>query len=104
MVIMGFGDQIAGMVGTLQAMDAAAAAGAQDQIEVTEFIELQNADAIKVTAMLNSVYAKPEESAGLPGPKFIADSRANLILISTRAGKLAGIKKLIAALDVKKGA
>ncbi len=101
MVLVGFGDQVSGTIGLLEAMDAAAGSSYKGLHQVFEVARLANADATAVAALLNGAYAVPEGVPRQIDATFAADARTNSILITTRASKLAGIKDLIAALDVE---
>lgn len=101
MIIVGFGDQVAGMIQTLKSMDDAASSGAVKNKQVLEVVRLTNGQAADVAAVLTDAYLKPEGAPGFSTSKFIADTRSNSILVTARAGDLKPIKALIAALDVE---
>lgn len=101
MIIVGFGDQVAGLARTLRTMDDAASAGAGGQQRVIDIVHLENGSAGAVASILQSAYALPEGAPGFATTRFTSDPRTNSIVVTSRADDLENIKGLIAVLDVK---
>ncbi len=100
MIIVGFGDQVAGLTDTLRAMDAAAAID-KDGTRSAMVVRVEHANAAEISELLEGACAKPASAAGPAGPTFAAHELSNSIMVSARADQIEGIKKLIVALDVK---
>ncbi len=99
MVLVGFGDQVAGVGRALLRIDAASAHEAERNTERVTLIRLEHAQAAELVGLLNGAYGvKPTETKP-GGPRFQAVERTNAILVTARSKDLLAIKDLIATLD-----
>lgn len=115
MVVSGFADSVAGLIGQLREIDAASAESSGAVEVAHELIRLQNADCAEVAPLVEvaldrarelrfrfdpAVPQQPQQAAR-GGNSVHAHPRLNALLVTCRADELDEARRIIALLDVK---
>ncbi len=101
MVLLGIGQNLVSLVNALETIEAASALGSEKYVTQMELIRLENGVSTDMVSLLNAAYDVDPEKPSPRGLKFLPHARTNSILQTAPAGRIAGVMKLIAALDAK---
>lgn len=107
LILVGFGDKVAGLARSLRMLDAAAAGSAEERTPVIEVIELAHADARNMARVLRATLGlsdpfMAEKGAGAPDPvtlRVVEDERTNVVVIRGTPREVSEVKALAATLD-----